>query len=530
MRPSIFERIKQATRAFKGGDELQTAKVTELAREYLKSLTNGLNPRKLNRILEDADNGNIVEQHKLFADLEDRDEHIFTELSKRRRALLSIDWEIMPGLEKDSRANKVAEAVREQFDMIPQFEELILDLADGIGHGFAALEMEWEYQDKLHIPTALHHRPQSWFQLAEDRTTLRLRDNSQEGQELQELGWVIHTHKSRSGYFARYGLYRVLVWTYLLKSYARGDFAEYLEIHGMPLRVGKYPLGAAEKEKRTLLAALQSLGHDAAGIIPDGMMIDFVEAARSSERPFMAMWEACEKGQSKAILGGTLTTQADGKSSTNALGRIHDEVRRDILASDAKQVASTITQQILLPLAVLNCGIDDVRLAPWFRFDVSEPEDLQYMADALPKLATVMRIPATWAHEKCRIPLPEGDEEVLTPPQQTGLPGELTHKPGRVIKLKADAEGAAVGGIPPDQVAVDRADIPGVTLQAAAEQMTAALVAELQNGVAPDVLLARLAALYPAMDTTSLEEMLARAMFVGEVWGRLSCQDNGDKV
>lgn len=527
MRQSIFDRIRQAAKAFKGGDEQHTAAVAELAREYLKATTNGLNPRKLGRILEDADNGNIVEQHKLFAEIEDRDEHVFTELAKRKRALLSLDWEIMPAVEKDAKAAKVAEAVRAQFDMIPEFEDLIINLADGIGHGFAALEAEWDYRDKLHIPAALHHRPQNWFQLAADRTTLRLRDGSQEGQELQDLGWVIHTHKSRSGYFSRYGLFRALVWTYLFKAYARSDFAEYLEIHGLPLRLGKYMPGASDKEKRTLLAALQALGHDAAGIIPDGMAIEFVEAARSSERPFMAMWEACERGQSKAILGGTLTTQADGKTSTNALGAIHNEVRRDILVSDAVQIASAITQQILLPLAVLNCGIDDLRLAPWFRFDTSEPEDLQYLADALPKLATVMKIPASWAHEKCRIPMPEGDEEVLTAPQRAEGQAGLTLQPAGVPTLAAaqDAPPEAT----PDQAAIDRAEIPDETLQAAAEQMTAALVAELQDGVAPDVLLTRLASVYPKMDSRDLEELLARAMFVGEVWGRLSCQDNGDK-
>ena len=49
---------------------------------------------------------------------------------------------------------------------------------------------------------------------------------------------------------------------------------------------------------------------------------------------------------SKAILGGTLITQADGKTSTNALGEVHNEVRHDILTSDAAQIAATITRQI----------------------------------------------------------------------------------------------------------------------------------------------------------------------------------------
>jgi phage gp29-like protein len=43
-----------------------------------------------------------------------------------------------------------------------------------------------------------------------------------------------------------------------------------------------------------------------------------------------------------AILGGTLTSQADGKSSTNALGNVHNEVRHDIRESDARQLSATL--------------------------------------------------------------------------------------------------------------------------------------------------------------------------------------------
>ncbi|WP_413769374.1 DUF935 family protein, partial [Vibrio vulnificus] len=83
---------------------------------------------------------------------------------------------------------------------------------------------------------------------------------------------------------------------------------------------GKYPEGATEKEKATLLRAVMSIGHNAGGIIPKGMDIEFQNAADGQSDPFMAMMTWCEKSQSKAILGGTLTSQADGKTSTNALG------------------------------------------------------------------------------------------------------------------------------------------------------------------------------------------------------------------
>lgn len=538
MMKTMIERMKAAVAGFRKGsaEDMQTPEIAALRSEYLASLTGGLTPRKLAQILANADAGDIVDMYRLFADIEDRDEHIHAELSKRRRALLGPQWNILPGKGKgtaknpDKRAQAIAEAVREQFDNIPDFEDLVLDLADGIGHGFSALEIEWSRDGNLFVPAHLHHRPQTWFQLLPphlggDHQTLRLRDGSMEGQELRPLGWVLHRHRSKSGWLARSGLFRVLVWTFLLKGYARGDFAEFLEIHGLPLRVGTYPATATKEDRAALRRAIQAIGHDAAGIIPEGMLIDFKEAAKGSEAPFMAMLEHCERGQSKAILGGTLTSQADGKSSTNALGKIHDEVRLDILASDARQIASTITQQILMPLAVLNLGVADPALLPYFVFDVSDTADLTELAEALPKLAQVMRIPEAWAHEKAGIPLPEGDEPVLRLAGQAQEP-PLNGKP-RTAPLTAALTTEDGQALFPDQAALDAATVPAATWQKAVEALTASLVAQLEQGQTPEQLLAALAEHYPRMASGDLEELLARAIFVAEVWGRVNAQAEG---
>lgn len=64
-----------------------------LALEPQMNLTHGLTPKRLRNILELADQGDILEQHLLFADMEDRCEHLAAEMGKRKRALLTLDWE-----------------------------------------------------------------------------------------------------------------------------------------------------------------------------------------------------------------------------------------------------------------------------------------------------------------------------------------------------------------------------------------------------------------------------------------------------
>ncbi|MEW6562749.1 MAG: DUF935 domain-containing protein [Pseudomonadota bacterium] len=405
--------------------EQQTSKITNLQREFALHPGKGLTPARLDEILRSAELGNLKAQAELFMDMEERDAHILAEMSKRKRALLTVDWDIQPPRNTSATERKQAAYAKEMLRDIPNFEDVILDALDAIGHGFACLEIEWAMFGQEWLPGAITHRPQSWFQLDRaTRTSLRLRDMTYEGQELIPFGWITHVHKAKSGYISRGGLHRILSWPYLFKNYAVGDLAEFLEIYGLPLRLGKYYPGASEDEKATLLDAVMSIGHDAAGIIPQGMEIDFKEAAKGQSNPYEAMMSWCERSVSKAVLGGTLTTQSDGKSSTNALGKVHNEVRHDLMVSDAIQLGSTFTRDLVYPILALNKGgVEDRRRLPRFVFRVREIEDIAVMADALPKLVSAgMKIPVAWAHEHSGIPMSVDDEEILTVAKPAGQP------------------------------------------------------------------------------------------------------------
>jgi phage gp29-like protein len=503
--------------------EPQTSRLAQLHREFASHPSRGLTPVKLARILEGAEQGDIRQQHELFLDMEEKDAHIHAEMGKRKRALLTVDWDIVPPRNASATERKLAGYAKELLQDVPNFEDVILDALDGIGHGFSCQEIEWEMIGREWLPKEISHRPQSWFQTdRETRSQLRLRDMSLDGQALQPFGWVTHVHKAKSGYIARAGLHRVLSWPYLFKNYSVGDLAEFLEIYGLPLRLGKYQSGASDEEKSTLLRAVMSIGHDAAGIIPEGMAIEFQEAAKGASDPFMAMIDWCEKSQSKAILGGTLTSQADGKSSTNALGNVHNEVRHDLMVSDAIQLGGTLTRDLVYPLLALNKGgVDDRRRCPRFKFMFDDSEDLGVLADALPKLVSMgMRIKTEWAHERAGIPQAEEGDEVLGVPKPAASQSALKV---RLAALTANTAGDAF----PDQAALD-AMIESIAPDMLQGQAVAALKPVLDMIAASTdyaEVHAALDEVFPQMDTQQLEETLARAMFVAEVWGRLSAQD-----
>lgn len=433
----------------------QTAHYSHLQRELQTHPTRGLTPSKLAAILDQAEQGDLLAQFDLFEDMEEKDGHIAAELGKRRRALL-VDWSVVPPDNPTPAEKRNAEQLAELVGEIADLEDVLFDVTDAIGKGFSCCETEWHKPGKFWLPKTITHRPQSWFTVHRGyRQELRLRSNTTVdgivGEPLQPFGWITHVHKAKSGYLERTALFRQLVWPYLFKNYSVGDLAEFLEIYGIPVRIGKYPSGASEKEKMTLLRALVGIGHNAAGIIPSGMDLDFLDAATGDPKAFELMLNWCERTQSKVILGGTLTSGADGKSSTNALGNVHNEVRKDLRDSDIRQVCSTLTRDLLYPLAVLNgLAPDGMRRCPVFRLDAGETEDMTAYAEALPKLVDIgVQIPVQWAQEKLGIPQPEDGEPVL----QATLPAVFRQgvaAAGGRVPLPAGAWGvaAAAGQVP----------------------------------------------------------------------------------
>lgn len=396
------------------------ARVGLIKREFAEHPSKGLTPAKLYQILEAAEQGDLKAQHELFDDMEEKDPQIASDLAKRRQLAAELEWQIVPPDNASAQEKKAAEFCAEVFGGL-EVEDLIIELGSAIGHGWACLELPWTRDGTLRLVEQPIFRPHSWFKLHPERQDeLRLRDVSVDGAELWPLGWVQHRHKAKAGYIARGGLHRVLAWPYLFQNYALGDLAELLEIYGLPARIGTYPRNATDKEKATLLRAVTSLGHRAAGIIPEGMAIEFKEAADGKSDMFQAMLDWCERSKAKAILGGTLTSGTGEGTNTNALGNVHERGQQSLIRSDVRQYAGTIGRDILWPLAALNFGIEDRRRAPRFFLDTGNAVEMNTFSMGVQRLVNIgMQVPQWWAHEKTRIPRATEQEiakgEVLKP-------------------------------------------------------------------------------------------------------------------
>lgn len=508
--------------------EPQTSRVAALENQFLTPMLAGLTPSRLANILRAADDGDLTAQHRLFADMEERDSHLLCEMGKRKLAVMDLDWDIVPPRNATAAEKASAVWVKEVLtDAVDPIEDLILAMMDGVGHGFAAVELEWRQEGKERLP-AFHPRPQEWLRLDRLRRELRLQDQSADGAPLVPFGWVLHTHgKAKTGYLGRMGLHRALVWPFLYKAYSLGDFAEFLETYGLPIVLGKYYNGASADEKASLMRAVTALGHDARAIMPADMSIEINKVtADGSGTPHLAMIDWADRAQSKAILGQTTSSEARSTGMGSGVATVHNEVRKDIRNADARQIGGTVTRDLIYPLLALNRGgIDSLARCPRLVFDTGEPEDLVALADGVDKLvkAGMRSIPVKWVHEKGGIPEPVDGEATLGAEAPPPKPDAQPAKPGATPATGEPAP-VALAALAAQGLAADYTDIAAGRLAAdaapAVQAWLASIRAMLDSSDSLEEFRAKLLAAYPDMSADQMAAAFGQAFAAASLAGR----------
>ncbi|MCL2076030.1 MAG: DUF935 domain-containing protein [Betaproteobacteria bacterium] len=375
-----------------------------------------LDPIKAARMLRAAEEGDTVAYLGIAEEMEEKYLHYAAQLATRKRAVAGLKPEITPA-STDRRDVEIAEFVRER---IPVIHAATLDLMDALGKGFSVCEIIWDTTGKQWVPRELLWVDPRWFIFDKtDGKTLRLKsDQNREGEPLLPGHYLIHMTRAKSGLPIRSGLARSAIWAFLFQNFSIREWVEFIEQFGRPLRLGRYD---SERMKDNpadldvLFDAVRSLGSDASAILPRSMEIEFHDAAvsRSNADLWRGLAEYLDRQVSKLVLGQTLTAETSETGGGGfALGKVHNDIRLDILDDDAQALARTINRDLIPILVRLNFA--NVTTLPQYTLRVEYPEDLTAKAAIVEKaVAMGYQVPVGWFSETFGIPLPEDGEAVL---------------------------------------------------------------------------------------------------------------------
>ena len=293
------------------------------------------------------------------------DSHVFACVQSRKAGVLSLEWEINRGLDKDETAEKVIETIK-KLDIY----KFINDILDATLFGFQPIEIIWGRVDNLVLPIELKAKPSEWF-CFDDENQLKFRTKEHYfGEELPPKKFLCP--QSNPSYENPYGertLSRVF-WPVTFKKGGLKFWVIFTEKYGIPHLIGKHPRGASEEETDRLAGLLEQMVQDAIAVIPDDSSVEIQEANKSSSAEiFEKLMDKMNAEISKAILGQTLTTEV-GSTGSYAASNTHFAVRQDIIDADKKMVEKTINQLIQW-IYEINFSNKDVPV-----FEMFEVEDI----------------------------------------------------------------------------------------------------------------------------------------------------------
>lgn len=415
-------------------EELAAPAFGSVTSVWTETVLAGLTPKALAEILRAAANGYPDRFFDLASEMEERDLHYGSVLGTRKMAITGVE-PIVVAADKTARAGEIAEAVRELVTDPSFQDDYIADLLDGLGKGYAVVETVWDRSGRRWTPAGYEWRDQKFFQL--DRIngrTLRLKTpGSLEGAALEPFKFSVHEPKRKSGLSVRGGLARLAAWAFLFKHYTLKDWMAFLEVYGMPFRVGRYGRGASTDDKRVLLRAVRELSSDAAAIIPKDMEIEFIEAAGGAGNAvFSSKAEYLDRQISKGVLGQTMTTD-DGSSLSQA--KIHESVRHDIARADARQVCVTANRDLVRPFVDLNFGPQEKY--PVVVIPITESEDIKILAEVVDTAVQLgVEIDAAEFRERIGFGEPPEGARLLVPGARLAQPDPVDPDQGEKAKAR----------------------------------------------------------------------------------------------
>lgn len=505
-----------------GGPIMAAVAIRDVNDKFSSYPSDGLTPVKLARIFKEADAGDPFRQMELFEEMESKDTHLFSQLQTRKLAVTGLDWEVQP-FSQDGTDQEIAAFVEEQLKELDGFSDNLMDILDAIGKGISFQEIEWEYRDGHVVVGNIEYVHQKKFYYNTLTDALMLRTEAFPGGiPLPENKFVVHRYKARSGHPSRYGVLRVVAWMYLFKNYDLKDWVSFCEVYGMPLRLGTYDATASEKDKAALMDAIVRMGTDAAGIVPSGTDIRFIESNKqSSVDIYERLARFCDEQMSKAIVGQTLTSDSGG---SYAQSKTHNDVRKDLTEADCKAVMETVRRDLIRPLVEFNFGVR--AHVPYFVLNATDTDDLKETAEIVNTLAaTGLEIPKSWLYKKFNIPAPEkGEETIGKAPAAPGMQGMGQPGTGMFQGLRLKADGKEADG----QRVLDRLEEAAVKQSSAFFRQMMSPVLELvehcdsleglQEQLKDEEALRQL---YNAMKVKDFDQLVEQVMYVSNMLGRM---------
>jgi Protein of unknown function (DUF935) len=197
----------------------------------------------------------------------------------------------------------------------------------------------------------------------------------------------------------------------LYKRGGWGDWSQYSEIFGMPMKVGRYD-GYDTNTKNELQKTFDNAGSALSMVIPKEAMIEFVESKNTaaSGNLYKDFTNACDEQISVLILGQTETTKSS-KSSGYAQSQTHSGQQDQIAVDDRNWCIGYLDTEVRRVFTQLGLPMDG---GEWLFEPEQKEASLKEKSEIDLSLKTAgLPISDDYFYETYNIPKPDNYDELL---------------------------------------------------------------------------------------------------------------------
>jgi phage gp29-like protein len=453
---------------------------------------------------------------QLYDELE-RDPKAWEVLEKRKMALTSRPWVVAPAVGDTSRAGrKAADMVRAQLAGVG-FDQVTRALLDANLKGISTNEVMWRKEgSEIVLDEVLDLQPWMFqFALKPDadeytfaRCGVRLltAGNYNLGEKVPHRKFLLHRFGAKYNNPWGLGLGTRLFWPIFFKRQGMQFWLSFAERFGTPVPVGKYPNNAQPAEKATLRRALQAFQQEASIMVPEGMSITLLEAAKSGIDTYEKLCKYMDDQTASIVLG-----KPGGNSGGHLASAVNteNEIRLELVKADGDLLSDTLNRQVVRWIVDYN-----MPGAPYPSVTrvVEEPKNM--VANAATK-KTIFDMGFRPTLESIKQDFGGDYTEVKPGPAAAGD-----------AAIAAGAADFADPETPADQAAVDAmlASLKGYALQDLMQKILAPIIAALRESSDHQGALEKLVDLFPEVPLDELQDSLARGLFALDAWGRLNVE------
>ncbi len=311
----------------------------------------------------------------------------------KKTLLCARPFDIKPA--SDSAADK--EAAQFVFDNLTNvnFKNIMWEMLSAFEFGYSAGEILWQIEDdlKLHLKGVKFRDPE-WMHIHVDKhgniqEFIQKPPNSVDGTGDVHIPVEKILHYAYQRKFSNhYGVsdLRAAYRAWWSKKYVTQFWNVYLERFGAPLMKMTYPHGASEQLKNTLKTIMSNLSSKTDILIPEGVEIELIEAARGGNAQYDAALNYYDVRIATALLIPALLGMGSNiDRGSDSQSRLHLRTLMKVVQYIGCEMAGEIQKKIIEPLVENNFNTKEF---PTFIFqDYGEFEAFE-ITDAIKELWT----------------------------------------------------------------------------------------------------------------------------------------------